>query len=266
MIRQARTYFVGAFSGVTLIAIAIGVFVILVSAQVFHNWPIPDLTSHSDNSAVAPAKPLSSDAQTASTAATPAPTTTAPATSAPASPAPQPKAAVHHKHAASGEATGPATVVETPEASAVGDESSTGGGSGSSGSSKTSSPAPSSESGSTSGTSSAAPTTATGSSGGGSGGGGTSGGGGSTGTGPVETVTGTATGSTKQPAEALTETVNNTVSTVDQTALGGTLEKTGVTEVTETVVNGVAGPESVVGKTVDGVNETVKGLLGGSGH
>jgi hypothetical protein len=259
MIRQARTYFVGAFSGVTLIAIAIGVFVILVSAQVFHNWPIPALTSHSGDSAVAPAKPVSGGAQTASTGTTTVPATIAPAPTTTVSATPKPRAAIHHKHAVSGEATGPATVVETSDPSAVGDESSTGAGeSGSGTSSKTAAPSP--ESGSSTGTSSPAPTTATGSSGGGPG---TSGGGGTkTGTDPVETVT----GSTKQPSEAITETVNGTVSTVDQTALGGTLEKTGVTEVTETVVNGVAGPESVVGKTVDGVNETVKGLLGGGEH
>jgi hypothetical protein len=60
----------------------------------------------------------------------------------------------------------------------------------------------------------------------------------------------------------VTGAVNNTVSGVDQT-LGGTLGDTGVTKVTEEVVNGVAGPESTVGETVDKVAETVGGLLGG---
>jgi len=36
-----------------------------------------------------------------------------------------------------------------------------------------------------------------------------------------------------------------------------------VTKVTEEVVDGVAGPESTVGKTVDKVVDTVGGLLGG---
>jgi len=59
--------------------------------------------------------------------------------------------------------------------------------------------------------------------------------------------------------------VNGTVGTVDE-ALGGTLSETGVSKVTEEVVNGVAGPESVVGKTVDGVGEVVGGLVGGNGQ
>jgi hypothetical protein len=60
----------------------------------------------------------------------------------------------------------------------------------------------------------------------------------------------------------VTGAVNNTVSGVDQT-LGGALGDTGVTKATEEVVNGVAGPESTVGETVDKVVETVNGLLGG---
>jgi hypothetical protein len=48
--------------------------------------------------------------------------------------------------------------------------------------------------------------------------------------------------------------------------LGGTLKETGVTEVTENLVNGLAGPETVVGKTVDGLGEVVGGLLGGGSH
>jgi hypothetical protein len=66
----------------------------------------------------------------------------------------------------------------------------------------------------------------------------------------------------------VTGTVHNTVAGVD-TATGGALGDTGVTQVTEEVVKGVAGPESPVGETVDKtvekVKETVGGLLGG-GH
>ena len=51
------------------------------------------------------------------------------------------------------------------------------------------------------------------------------------------------------------------------TDAGGALGQTGVTQVTEEVVKGVAGPESPVGETVDKtvekVKETVGGLLGG---
>ncbi|HXS46560.1 MAG TPA: hypothetical protein VN756_03760, partial [Solirubrobacterales bacterium] len=67
------------------------------------------------------------------------------------------------------------------------------------------------------------------------------------------------------PSETVTSTVNNTVSSVDQ-ATNGALSNTGVTNVTEGVVNGAAGPESTVGKTVDSsvekVKETIGGLLG----
>src|SRR3954471_11587427 len=43
MIRQARTYLVGAMSGASLIAVAIAVFVVLVSTQVFGDFPIAGL-------------------------------------------------------------------------------------------------------------------------------------------------------------------------------------------------------------------------------
>jgi hypothetical protein len=66
----------------------------------------------------------------------------------------------------------------------------------------------------------------------------------------------------------VTNTVNNTVAGVDE-ATGGALGKTGVTKATEEVVDNAAGPESMVGETVDKtvekVKETVGGLLGG-GH
>ena len=60
--------------------------------------------------------------------------------------------------------------------------------------------------------------------------------------------------------------VNETVNQVDETMTGGALKEAGVTEVTEGVVNGLIGPESVVGKTVNGLGETVNGLLGGGSH
>ena len=66
-----------------------------------------------------------------------------------------------------------------------------------------------------------------------------------------------------RPPARSTETVNDTVDEVDQAALGGDPRRTGVTGVTEGVVNGVAGPESTVGKVVDETVGAVGGLLGG---
>src|ERR1044072_7293733 len=57
MIRQAHTYLVGAVGGATLIAIAIAAFVLLVSAQVFRDWPLAALGSGDDTAAVAEAQP-----------------------------------------------------------------------------------------------------------------------------------------------------------------------------------------------------------------
>jgi hypothetical protein len=66
----------------------------------------------------------------------------------------------------------------------------------------------------------------------------------------------------------VTNTVNDTVTGVDGVT-GGALGNAGVPHVTEEVVNGVAGPESPIGETVDKtvekVKEAVGGLLGG-GH
>jgi hypothetical protein len=56
-------------------------------------------------------------------------------------------------------------------------------------------------------------------------------------------------------------TVNNAVSGVDS-ATGGALGEAGATQVTEEAVNGVAGPESPLGKTVDKAAEAVGSLTG----
>jgi hypothetical protein len=56
--------------------------------------------------------------------------------------------------------------------------------------------------------------------------------------------------------------VNETVKGVDE-ATGGALGEAGVTKVTEEVANGVAGPESPVGKVVDETVGAVEGILGG---
>src|SRR4051794_2256610 len=57
MIRQARTYLVGAMSGATLIALAIAAFVVLVTAQVFTDWPVGALGDGGGEAAVSAAKP-----------------------------------------------------------------------------------------------------------------------------------------------------------------------------------------------------------------
>ena len=268
MIRQARTYLVGALSGVTLIGAAIVVFAVLVSAQVFHDWPIAEFANHHQRSAVAPGKALPVAAGTEAgtggvTASTGRPNATkATANRGNGNGAANSKPAAHHAGTTTetGAIAAAPTAVTSTEGSGGGDHSSSGGNSGShpskpgSGSSPSGSTSGSSGSSGSGGGSSNAPATAsTGSSGSGSGGSGST-----TATTPPPTTT--------KPAQTVTEAVNGTVAGVDENVLGGTLEKTGVTEVTENLVNGVAGPESVVGKTVEGVTEAVGGLLGGGGH
>lgn len=54
MVRQAKAYLAGAVSGTVLIAVAIGVFVLLVSLQVFRDWPVAGLGG-TDEEVAAPA-------------------------------------------------------------------------------------------------------------------------------------------------------------------------------------------------------------------
>jgi hypothetical protein len=293
MIRQAHTYLVGALSGVVVIGIAIAAFVVLVSAQVFHDLPIPALSSSDQKAAaVSEGKALTSPDRRAvattgsvSTGTTQPNHTTANANAAgggqPGAAKSQPRAR-HQATAATptGDATGPAEVVEAAPSTSTetGNAGSTSGGGntgGSHSSQPSSNPQPSSAptsgnagggnttstSGSSgnSGANSGTPTPTSGSGGNGGGATGTSGGGSTSTSPPAIPVT------TAKPSEAITEAVNGTVGTVDE-AVGGTLSETGVTHVTEEVVNGVAGPESVIGKTVDGVGEVVGGLLGGHGE
>jgi hypothetical protein len=227
MIRQAHTYLVSAMSGATLIAIAIVVFVLLVSAQVFRDWPIAALgdgnEAHISDSRAAAAP--------GATSATPA--------------------------GANGSATAQRTATS-------GTGGSNDGGAGSrqtevaeadlapsAGPTATTSPVDSGgEAGSGGNPTASTPTQGAASSGSGQG---SSASGGNSGSGTASTPTG-----------KLTETVNDTVNQVDETVTGGALEKTGVTQVTEGGVDGVIGPESPVGKVVDGTVETVTGLLGGN--
>lgn len=292
MIRQAHTYLVGALSGVVVIGIAIAAFVVLVSAQVFHELPLPALSS-SDQTAAAVSTNKAVTAPdggvvASSTGGVGTPRTTPGNANPGPSGGPQgtdangaPAGGAERRDSANAatptrDATGPAEAVETaPSATNGGDRGSSEVGG------KTSSPKhtqpssnPQSPSSSNSGSSGGGnPPASTGTSGsnggatstppsssGSSGGAPTTGTGGSTTTSPPATPVTTA-----KPSETITETVNGTVGAVDE-ATGGTLSETGVTKVTEEVVNGVAGPESVVGKSVDGVGEAVGGLVGGSGQ
>jgi hypothetical protein len=286
MIRQAHTYLVGALSGVVVIGIAIAAFVVLVSAQVFHDLPIPALSSSDQKAAaVSEGKALNSpDRQAVATTGVstgtiqlnhPAGNANAAGGGNTGATKSQP---THHQAnpaAPTEDATGPAEVVEDAPSTSTetGNTGSTSSG-GNSGGSRSSQPSSNSQSSaaptsdgaggnttSTSGSSgnSSSPTPTSGSGGNGGAATGTSGGGSTSTSPPAIPVT------TAKPSEAITEGVNGAVGTVDE-AVGGTLSESGVTHVTEEAVSGVAGPESVVGKTVDGVGEVVGGLLGGHGE
>lgn len=293
MIRQAHTYLVGALSGVVVIGIAIAAFVVLVSAQVFHDLPIPALSS-SDQKAAAVSQnkavgspdggavastgglgtPQASQGNTnANPGGGPGATNGTPATGD--GRRPQGNVATPTR-----DSTGPAQVVETAPSTTTGtgDEGSPSGAGGKDGGSNNSQPSngttsqPPANSGSNGGANN--PNSSSGTSGGNSGGGSPTGSSGSSGGAPSTGTSGSGSTpvsppatpvTTAKPSEVITETVNGAVGTVDE-AVGGTLSETGVSKVTEEVVNGAAGPESVVGKTVDGVGEVVGGLVGGNGQ
>ncbi len=285
MIRQAHSYLVGALSGVTLIGIAIAVFVVIVSAQVFHEWPIAATGETTGKATLAPAKALPAvDRSVPANGATATTTPPKPKRRTGGGPATNPPPATHHQAppAPGHDATAPAEIVESDPAPPVvgtGKEPSSSGGHTGSHASKPSSPAKSKTQSpgldsATSETSGASHQGGNGSAGPGGSEGAAGGSTGSpppaappeetaeptTGGGEEGTTTPVPTGS-KKPSEALEETVDETVNGVNE-ALGGALEETGVKHITEEVVKGVAGPESVVGKTVDGAGEAGEGLLG----
>ena len=276
MIKQAHSYLVGALSGVTLIGIAIAVFVVLVSAQVFHEIPIVNVAS-TDHKADAVSRGRALTAGGGATTATTGGATKKSAHSRAGSRNGGAIAAAPHsgntgstqngtatEPGAIAVGTGPATAVESSPSTGGGGTRSSGGISGSHSSQpSTNSPSHSPSSaesgagaGTTSGTSSSSGSTgaSSGSSGTTAGSAGSSSGGTSTGT------TGNPVTATTKPSKDLEETVDGTVGTVNEVT-GGALESTGVPEVTEKVTESVVGPESVVGKTVEGVAEAVGGLL-----
>lgn len=278
MIKQAHSYLVGALSGVTLIGIAIAVFVVLVSAQVFHELPIVNVSSperKADAVSLGKALPAGNGATVATTGGK-----TKKASGS---------HAAHHNGRAiaaaptagnAGNANGPAAesgalaVVPAPTTGAKsspsvgGGVNPTGGNSGSHSSHPTkTSPSQtpsSSESGAGAGTtsgSSGSSGASSGSSGGASGSSGSAGSSSSSGAGSSAggVTSGPVTATTK-PAKGIEETVDGTVGAVNEVT-GGALESTGVTEVTEKVTESVIGPESIGGKTVEGVAEAVGGLI-----
>lgn len=229
MIRQARNYLLGAVSGAGLIAVALVAFVLLVSVQVFEDWPIADLVGGGDESAVSVAEPVTADAAAAAAAA-----------------------------ASGGQAGAAGAGGDAADGGPVGGGASAPGGQAVDGTGQPDG-SPGGKGGGGAGEGGSAPGQGPGgSSGGGTGsasddGGAFPGGGGDGGGG----------GSTSSTSAKVTGTVNETVNQVDQTVTGGALGDTGVTQVSEEAVNGSAGPESTVGKVVDETVGTVEGILGG---
>ncbi len=225
MIRQAHTYLAGAVSGTALVAAAVVAFVLLVSFQALRDWPLADISLGGDDNAAS--APNSAAGSQAGPAASGAAGGAAAATAAgPTNRNPSNRVATQGSNTVVGavpSAPSGSPAAESPTSSPVG------GG-----------PAGSSPSGSSSASSSPS---------------GGNGGGAST---PAPGANGSGSQST---SGAVTGAVNNTVSGVDE-ATGGVVGSTGVTKVTEEVVNEVAGPESPVGKTVDETVKTVGGLLG----
>jgi hypothetical protein len=235
MVRQARKYLMGALSGASLIAIAIVVFVALVTTQVFTDWPIAAL-GKGDNGSVSDSRAV----EAGSTAATGAESSGgtgggANGTGTTGGGGGGGKTSQKQGGGGGGQlggAGGGGEGAGTGEGGGSTPEAAPGGGGSGGGSIPAGGEGASGSSGSTSG-----------GSGSGSGGGG-------------ETTT------ASTPSGKVTSTVNETVHQVDETVTGGTLEQTGVTQTTEEVVNGVAGPESTVGKVVDETVGTLEGTLG----
>ena len=247
MIRQAHTYLVGAVGAATLIAIAIAVFVLLVSAQVFRDWPIAALGDSGDDSAAVSAGRPAPGPALGGVAGSVAGERAVAARGATARPA---RSDVDGGSKSVAGSDG--VVVSSGSQEAAAPVGSTGGGDGEGGGGGSPQAVP------------GAPGPAAAGGGGSSSSSGGSGGGAGSSGGSAESGGGGGGGGSAPPtAGQVTETVNNTVTQVDEAALGGTLNNTGVTAVTEGAVNGVAGPESTVGKVVDEAVGAVGGLLGG---
>jgi hypothetical protein len=237
MIRQAHTYLAGAVSGSALVAAAVVAFILLVSLQALKDWPLAGISVGGDDSAAtAPSNPGTGSAASPA-AAGGASVTAGPVANGGTAPNRNGRANGSGKDLTAVD-TSPTAATGSPTAEAPPSSPAGQGGNAPSGSSPT-------------GSASSSPA-----SGGGSGGGG----------GGSKPSGGGSEGSTESGGQttsgAVTGTVNKTVAGVDE-ATGGVVGSTGVTEVTEKVVNEVAGPESTAGHTVDEAVKTVGGLLGG---
>lgn len=216
MIRQAHTYLVGAMGGTTLIVVAIAVFVLLVSAQVFRDWPIAALGGGDGGSAeVSDGRPAAGATAARHAARGPRDTPRARARS-------------------SGRRDGGGALATSGVGAGAGGTETGGSGAAGGGSGGGSAQIPSESAPGGSG--------ASGSGGGGGGGDGS-------------------TGNTSSPSQQVSGTVKDTVNQVDETVSGGTVGDSGVTQVTDGVVDSVAGPESTVGKAVDETAATVGDVL-----
>ncbi len=238
MAQQARNYLTGAVSGTALIGLAVVAFVMLVSLQTLRDWPLAGLGlgGGADSNVGSTTAPSGPPVFSAASVGRGTPPTSAAGVGTRSGGT---FAGNGNDSASPGVASPLASSPSAPAAeSPAGSPADAGG---SSPSSPTSSAASSGSSSSRSSGGGAAKSPGSGSGeGGGSGGSSVSG--------------------------AATNAVNETVSGVDNVT-GGALGATGVPKVTEEVVNGVAGPESPVGevvdRTVEKVQETVGGLLGG---
>jgi hypothetical protein len=241
LIRQAHTYLAGALSGTALIAVATIAFVLLVSAQAIRDWPLGGLGfAGGDSAEVSEESAGKADPAPASRIAagdvadSPKSDDDGPFTAA-GNDASRPSPAGPAGGSPPGtDVSSPSPAPDTPVSSSPGAGSNGGGGPIQSGSG--SSP------GST-----------------GNGSGGNRGGAiplpGGSGGGPA--------GVPSSPSGTVAGVVDDTVAGAD-TATGGAVGDTGVTQVAEGVVDGAVGPESTVGQTVDKAAETVGGLLGGN--
>jgi hypothetical protein len=227
MIRQAHTYLAGAISGTALIGAAVVAFVLLVSLGALRDWPLAGIGGGGEDAAVS---------EDSGQGSLPALRTAVTAPGTGAAPGDRPRAAnqeATRQDVGAAPASPNAPLADTPGGNAPGTDPGSAGGGGGSGD-----PAgPSSSPG--------------------------SGSGGGDGSGSQPGSSGAGGGSGQSTSGAVTNTVNETVAGVDG-AVGGALGEAGVTDVTEKVVNGVAGPESTVGKTVDNTVKAVGGLLGGN--
>lgn len=218
---------VGALSGAGLIAAAVVAFVLLVSAQVFEDWPLAGLAGADEETSVSSAEPAAPGTGVGAAAVAPA--------AAKAAPGPD------------GDGAGGGGAADKGGSSPAGNQGVAGTGQ------QPTSPGGGDGGGSTPGGGGSTPVAAPGGSAGGGGGGtASSAGGGDSGGGSTTAST---------PSGKVTSTVNETVDQVDQSATGGALNETGVTQVTEGAVNGVAGPDSTVGQVVDKTVGTVEGVL-----